>query len=57
MVFVSWMVEELPQQPGPIKPFGVDFYVFRFVSGNDMVQGTDEESRLELHGLSGSNLD
>jgi hypothetical protein len=49
--------EELPLQPGPIKPFGMDFYVFRFVSGNDMVQGTDEESRLELHGLSGSNLD
>ncbi len=32
-LFVFWLLEQLPDRPGPVQPFGVDLSFFSVISG------------------------
>ena len=39
--FVFWLLEQLPQGPGPVEPLGVNLNLFAVIGHDDVVHGPD----------------
>ncbi len=47
------LLEELPQGPGPVQPFGVDRDFFAVIGRDDVVHGPDVAAWIDPHSLTG----
>ena len=36
-LFIFWLLEKLPDRPGPVQPFGVDLSFFSVISGDEVI--------------------
>ncbi len=46
-LFVFWLLEQLPDRPSPVQPFGVDLSFFSVISGDEVIHCSDVTARTD----------